>query len=333
MANLGETSAVKDSTWIMDSGASDHMTASINLLSNVKVAPPNFTIKLPTGQKTQITHIGDIELEGGLKMLNVLYVPQFAHNLLSIHKLAKDNHCDVMFYPNKCEIVDSVTKMVKGVGLVQQGLYYLVENRKTSGELGKGKEKAPVCFTVGQSSQGQVESSLYNLWHRRLGHTSNSTTSHIPFLKTMVKAQDSVCITCPMGKLTKQPFSASKSYATLPFQLIHTDIWGPYKVETRGKFRYFLTIVDDHTRMTWVYLIKKKNDYLCTLKLFVAYAYKQFKKTVDRIRSDNALEFQDMECKRYFAEKGIHHETSCAYRPQQNGRVERKHRNILEMAL
>lgn len=84
--------------------------------------------------------------------------------------------------------------------------------------------------------------------------------------------------------------------------------------------------------MTWVYLINKKNDYLRTLQLFVAYVCKQFKTSVDRIRSDNALEFQDKECKRYFIDKGIHNETSCNYIPHQNGRVERKHGNILEMA-
>lgn len=203
MFKLGDHSTAKNSSWIMDSGASDHMTASRGLLSNIKVAPSNLTIKLPSSQKTQITHIGDIELDGGLKMLNVMYVPQLARNLLSIHKLAKDNHCDVMFYPNKCEIVDSTSKLVKGVGLVEQGLYYLVDNRKLSAMHNATKENTPMCFTVGQNSQDQAGSSLYNLWHRRLGHTSNTTMQHIPILKTTVKARDGVCFTCPMGKFTK----------------------------------------------------------------------------------------------------------------------------------
>lgn len=84
------------------------MTASLNNLLNVRKAPPNFSIKLPTGGTTLITHIGDIRLENGLKMMNVLYVPDFNHNLLSIHKLAKDNNCDIMFYPDRCMIIDSI---------------------------------------------------------------------------------------------------------------------------------------------------------------------------------------------------------------------------------
>lgn len=82
--------------WIVDLGESDHMTASLTNLLNVKRAPPNFTINLPTGATSKISHIVDLILKSGLKLLNVLYVPQFTHNLLSINKLAQDNTCDVV---------------------------------------------------------------------------------------------------------------------------------------------------------------------------------------------------------------------------------------------
>lgn len=61
-------------------------------------------------------------------------------------------------------------------------------------------------------------------------------------------------------------------------------------------------------------------------------AMNQFKKTVKIIRSDNSLEFDDYRCKAFFEKFGILHQTSCVDRPQQNGRAERKHKNILEMA-
>lgn len=67
-----------------------------------------------------------------------------------------------------------------------------------------------------------------------------------------------------MSKFTKLPFPLSKSYASALFDLIHLDIWGPYKEVTRGKYRYFMTIVDDHTRHTWVYLLQHKSDSLTT---------------------------------------------------------------------
>lgn len=97
---------MKIDEWIIDSGASDHMTASLENLINVKRIPANYTINLPTGDTAVITHIGDVILPNGLKLANVLYVPQFHHNLLSIHKLALDNKCQVMFHPNSFVILD-----------------------------------------------------------------------------------------------------------------------------------------------------------------------------------------------------------------------------------
>ena len=61
-------------------------------------------------------------------------------------------------------------------------------------------------------------------------------------------------------------------------------------------------------------------------------AVTQFGKLVKIMRSDNALEFSDHYCHKLYDEKGIIHQTTCVDRAQQNGRAERKHRNIWEMA-
>ena len=44
-----------------------------------------------------------------------------------------------------------------------------------------------------------------------------------------------------------------------PFAFIHSDIWGPSKVPNLNGHRWFILFVDDHTRTSWVYLIKKKS--------------------------------------------------------------------------
>ncbi|GKB65306.1 retrovirus-related pol polyprotein from transposon TNT 1-94 [Tanacetum coccineum] len=113
-------------------------------------------------------------------------------------------------------------------------------------------------------------------------------------------------MSCPMAKFAKLPYALSDSHALEPFNLIHIDIWGPYKVATNGKYKYFLTIVDDFSRATWIYLLVQK--------------------------SDNALEFLKGSLGPYMTEQGIEHQTSCVDRPQQNGRVEMKHRHVLEVA-
>lgn len=81
-----------------------------------------------------------------------------------------------------------------------------------------------------------------------------------------------------------------------------------------------------------MYLLQNKSDYLCTLKTFEEYVFNQFNGKIKFIRSDNALEFADKECTTHFARKGIVHQTSCPYTPHQNARVERKHRQVLEVA-
>lgn len=77
--------AVDSTTWIIDSGASDHMFFKLDRMSKIQQASPDLIIKLPTWATTQITNIGDIKLKNGLLLKKVLHVPQFKHNLLSIH--------------------------------------------------------------------------------------------------------------------------------------------------------------------------------------------------------------------------------------------------------
>jgi hypothetical protein len=90
--------------------------------------------------------------------------------------------------------------------------------------------------------------------------------------------------------------------------------------------RYFLTIVDDHTRHTWVHFMKNKSETRSLVRDFISYVKTQFNCSVKSIRTDNGCEFN---MHTYFAEHGILHQTSCVETPQQNSVVERKHRHIL----
>ncbi|KAJ0440838.1 putative RNA-directed DNA polymerase [Helianthus annuus] len=57
----------------------------------------------------------------------------------------------------------------------------------------------------------------------------------------------------------------------------------------------------------------------------------QFKKRVKVFRSDNGTEFVNNKMDSFCKSKGIIHQTSCSYTPQQNGVVERKHRHLLNL--
>lgn len=75
-----------------------------------------------------------------------------------------------------------------------------------------------------------------------------------------------------------------------------------------------------------------KSDYLSIMHTFAKYVKIHFSVHIKHFRTDNALEFSTADCKEFYAKLGILHQTSCPYRPQQNSRVERKHRSILEIA-
>ena len=92
------------------------------------------------------------------------------------------------------------------------------------------------------------------LWHFRLGHMSNNMlrvaqdNDH-----TISVPSDDFCSICPIAKQKKLSFPLSKSRASSIFALIHMDIWGPYRVPTLSGHQFFLTVVDDHSRYTWLF--------------------------------------------------------------------------------
>nr|XP_043611507.1 uncharacterized protein LOC122583139 [Erigeron canadensis] len=115
-------------------------------------------------------------------------------------------------------------------------------------------------------------------------------------------------------------------------ELVHLDVWGPYKVIGRGGFGYFLTIVGDYSRVVWVYLLKSKDEVFANVVVFFNLLKNQFGKTIKTLRSDNGTEFINNSFVQFVETNGIVHRTFVAYSPQQNGIVERKHRHLLNLA-
>lgn len=124
----------------------------------------------------------------------------------------------------------------------------------------------------------------------------------------------------------------SSNKSTLPFALIHCDLWGPYRTSSHSGAYSFLTIVDDHTRATWVYLMRYKSKTHHYLTCFLAMVRTQFNYSIQQIRSDNGLEFFSNPMQDFFNHNGIVHQHSCVNTPQQNGVVEHKHRHLLNFA-
>ncbi|KAL0544472.1 hypothetical protein IC582_019588 [Cucumis melo] len=99
------------------------------------------------------------------------------------------------------------------------------------------------------------------LWHFRLGHLNFVYMKYLfPHLFLKIDASSLSCDVCIRTKQHRVSFSSQPYKLTQPFTFIHSDIWGPSKVTTSSGKRWFVTLIDDHTRLTWVYLITDKSE-------------------------------------------------------------------------
>lgn len=94
-------------------------------------------------------------------------------------------------------------------------------------------------------------------------------------------------------------------------------------------YKYFLTVVDDASRFTWVFLLKQKSDVQQVFPDFCTMIATQFNVKIKCVRSDNAHELQFTE---FYQKHGIIFQKSCVDRPQQNSVVERKHQHLLNVS-
>jgi len=79
----------------------------------------------------------------------------------------------------------------------------------------------------------------------------------IPKLK---EDHEEVCMGCALGKNVKKPFGSSASSSKEILDLIHSDVCGPMTPKSLGSHLCYVTFIDDHSRKTWVYLMKSKDE-------------------------------------------------------------------------
>ena len=70
----------------------------------------------------------------------------------------------------------------------------------------------------------------------------------------------STCFGCQFGKQHAFPYNKSTSFTTAPFDLVHSDVWGPASQPTKGGSIYYVLFIDDFTRYTWLYLMKNSSE-------------------------------------------------------------------------
>ena len=110
------------------------------------------------------------------------------------------------------------------------------------------------------------------------------------------------------------------------------DLCGPMQNTSLGGSEYFMLIIDDFSRLTWVFFLKHKSEAFLSLKEWVALVEKESGHSVKTIRADKGGEFTSGEMRKFCADKGIKREFANTGTPSENGVVERKNMTVVEMA-
>jgi len=130
--------------------------------------------------------------------------------------------------------------------------------------------------------------------------------------------------------MTRFPRKTSSMKNRTKLDLVHSDLSGPFPVLSYGNSLYYITPIDDATRVAWVRFIKQKSETTKIVKDFVSEMDLQNHKTPAAFRTDNGGEYVTTDLKGFIASKGILHESSPPYSPEANGVAECLNRTIGE---
>ncbi|GMP54052.1 hypothetical protein CsSME_00019325 [Camellia sinensis var. sinensis] len=265
------------------------------------------------------------------KLNKVLHTP-IASNLVSVHKLTKDNNCTVTFDESSFIVQDKHTKDILHKGLNSHGLYHFHASKPFS-----AAAVPPSSFhshnALCSSTTNKVSATV---WLKRLGHPSslkfNKLKQFLSSTCNKVKDDDFTCVHCCVAKSHRLPFKLSNATVQKPFSLIHIDVWGPFSPSLSG-YKYYVLFVDEYSKFTWLYPLCYKSEVFDKFVEFTAYVDNQFSTHLQIFRIDGGTEFVNSSMTQFFNSHGILHQISCPYTPPQNGVSERKHRHITETAI
>ena len=303
---------------IIDTGCTDHIITQKELFENLQPCSIK-NVKDPKGNFTPVEGIGDVPVKLHLKngkeeemvLRNVLYVPNYEVNLLSVNRSVRFGH---KFIFNKSEAKLRLNHGPQVDLTEDSGLFYLKITF----------QRSSACHsTTYNTSKAAIKGGI-NLWHQRLGHLNKDD------VKRTIGCEDNlkeVCETCALGKQSSKPVpkeTQNKSHKAL--ELVYSDILGPFEVPSLSGSRYAITFIDEYSKHSIVKFMSKKSQAFEKFKEYVAeYG------TPQRLRTDNGAEYTSKQFKDYCRDSNIKQEFTVPETPRQNGVAERFNRTVVEM--
>ena len=324
-----------EEVWILDSGASCHMTSLRSRFSTYSELPAGRNIITANGAEIPIAGTGTVTFrargrdgkEIPVTLKDCLHVPDLTENLISIPAIVSKG-LSVSFKAGECRVLDS------------EGKTYLCADQ----ELGHYCLRATIESTwdfartaaVPPSKEADAQTQ-FMLWHARLGHPSERVM-HEMAAKGLVSGIDmsrwsklrlGFCEACTVAKQKRLPFDSSKSRETVPLGRVHMDLAGPF-TESFSRFKYYYVLIDEATNKLWLRFLHKKSDAFMEFKGWKVEVESQSSYKVKCLRTDNGGEFTSNAFEEYLKRHGIRHEVTNPDTPEQNGKAERANLTIMD---
>lgn len=345
------TASDKSVRWVLDSGATAHHTGNRQLLQNVHKLTTPKTTKTGNGI-SKYDEVGEVTFKVGnqqMTLTNVIYVPGFSVNLMSVPRLT-DNGCTANYSYTSAEVMKGGKILLRASRINH---LYIVNNEQVFQAVSNNKE----THTHAQSHTTKaVDDTLTSaqvrelqIFHARYGHISYTkladiirhecvsgmthTLANMRHMKTqLILMQQCECVGCVKGKMSRLPMRGVVDHHThAPLDLWTVDIMGPFRSDSLGGGRYVLVVVDVHTRYIYTKIIKQKSNAPQHIISLITQAQTQKEKKLKRLHSDGAKELMSEELLSYLRSNGTIKSETTAYTPQHNGIVERANRTIMEM--
>jgi len=323
------TSGDHATRWVLDTGASRHITPDKSILLNMRPVSEDITITFGNGGTGKATAMGEVLLrtsDAPFYLTDVLFIPEATENLISVRHATKRG-LDFKFCANRC-VIGRDGRTLATAPSMGDAIYYLA-----------GWCKRP----TGEHNPALVSrcKETPRLWHERFGHLGydnlvrltgmvtgiNTTTDQF---KAAAGEGDGLCEPCVLGKQHRAPFKTSVSAAARPLALVHTDLCGPMPLTSMGGNNYFVTLLDDYSKFSAVQPLPHKTDTAAAVKSVLTLLENQTGYRVQRLRCDNGSEYINADLKAFCDTKGIKLETTVRYTPEQNGAAERLNRTLMD---
>ena len=309
---------------LYDSGCTNHISPYRNLFENFQnIEPRHFR----AANKQTFSTIGKGDLiidvpngEGGtqLRLLDVLYSAEVGYTLVSVGRLDEAGFT-VTFGGGKCTL--------KGEDDVEIGVV-----PRTSTRVYRVEHEEAIA------SAAEERLTLDKL-HRRMGHISLDAARKLLKDKMITgirleysPTKNFFCASCVYAKATRKaaPKLRESERADVFGGEVHSDLWGKAPIESKGGKKYYVTFIDDKTRLTHLYLLSKKDDTEKVYKQYEAWVETQMGAKIKVLSSDRGGEYQGEDFVEYLKSKGTHQKLNVHDAHHQTGVAERRNRTIAE---